>query len=283
MPIDWLPLCGTVLTLGVRHGLDADHLAAIDGLTRYNSEARPSLARWCGALFSLGHGGVVVLVAGFLGSAASAYTVPEWMQGFGAWVSIVCLIGLGCVNLWTVLRTPVDELVQLAGLRGTLLAQMTRTCQPLGIVALGSLFAVSFDTLGQAVLFSATAAHAGGVFGGIALGGLFMLGMMLVDGVNGAWVAQLLRARDHRARVASRAIGLLVTFLSFAVAGLGVFRYFSRDVDMAIGTRETVVGILLAAAVVVGIVILGNVGAENAGQGCQGNPDYLTTRRGSDT
>ena len=46
-----------------RHGFDADHLATIDGLTRYNARANPRLARMAGALFSLGHGVVVLLVA----------------------------------------------------------------------------------------------------------------------------------------------------------------------------------------------------------------------------
>ena len=47
----------------MRHGLDADHLATIDGLTRHNARANPASARFCGALFSLGHGLVACAVA----------------------------------------------------------------------------------------------------------------------------------------------------------------------------------------------------------------------------
>ncbi|MCC6609025.1 MAG: hypothetical protein IT515_05045 [Burkholderiales bacterium] len=57
LPHDWLALAALVFFLGVKHGLDPDHLVAIDGLTRFNSQADRRLARWCGALFSLGHGG----------------------------------------------------------------------------------------------------------------------------------------------------------------------------------------------------------------------------------
>jgi high-affinity nickel-transport protein len=254
--LDWLPLCGTVLALGMRHGLDADHLAAIDGLTRYNSRVGSRVARWCGSLFSIGHGGVVMLVAGTIGAAAISYSVPDWARAWGAWISIVFLVGIGLLNLRTVLSTPVDKMVPLAGARSVLLAGLTRTSRPLGIIAIGALFAVSFDTLSQAVFFSAIATRFGVASSGIALGALFMLGMMLVDGINGAWVARLLRCQDRRARLASRGIGLLVAILSFGVAVLGVVRYFSHDADMALDNREGIVGVALVLAVAVGIALI---------------------------
>jgi nickel/cobalt transporter (NiCoT) family protein len=37
-----------VFVLGLRHGLDADHLACIDGLTRYNWRMNSPIARWVG-------------------------------------------------------------------------------------------------------------------------------------------------------------------------------------------------------------------------------------------
>jgi len=49
------------LLLGMQHGLDPDHLAAIDGLTRFNARVNPARARWCGLWFSLGHGTLVTL------------------------------------------------------------------------------------------------------------------------------------------------------------------------------------------------------------------------------
>jgi high-affinity nickel-transport protein len=216
----------------MRHGLDADHLAAIDSLTRYNCESSPHLSRWCGVLFALGHGGVVMLVAGITGSAAMAYSVPAWLDGVGAWISIAFLVALGLLNLRTVIKTPAHEMVQLSGMRSALLLRLTRTCRPLGIAAIGALFAISFDSLSQAVLFSATAAHFGGASSAFVLGAIFTLGMATVDGLNGSWIARLLRQRDQRARSVSRALGLCVAILSFAVAILGALRYFSPDVDV---------------------------------------------------
>jgi high-affinity nickel-transport protein len=68
---DWFALLALALVLGLKHGLDADHLAAIDGLARYQLSLpcrRASVARWSGLLFSLGHGLVVMLVAGVAGA-----------------------------------------------------------------------------------------------------------------------------------------------------------------------------------------------------------------------
>jgi hypothetical protein len=56
LPAHWLALVAVVFLLGAQHGFDPDHLAAIDGLARFNAAARPRLARWSGLLFSLGHG-----------------------------------------------------------------------------------------------------------------------------------------------------------------------------------------------------------------------------------
>src|SRR2546423_14708068 len=63
----------------MRHGLDADHLAAIDGLTRFNAQSQPRLARLCGALFALGHGVLVIIVALAVGSLISG-GCPEYSK-----------------------------------------------------------------------------------------------------------------------------------------------------------------------------------------------------------
>ena len=41
-----------VFLLGIRHGLDADHLAFIDGQTRYNWRMGSRFAPWVGILIS---------------------------------------------------------------------------------------------------------------------------------------------------------------------------------------------------------------------------------------
>ena len=43
LPATWIALCALAFVLGLKHGFDADHLATIDGLTRYNARANPRL------------------------------------------------------------------------------------------------------------------------------------------------------------------------------------------------------------------------------------------------
>src|SRR5690242_21614220 len=117
LPTHWLPLAAVVFLLGLKHGLDPDHLAAIDGLTRFNAGRRPIVSRWSGLLFSAGHGVVVTLVAVTVATVATQWRVPTWLDGAGTWVSIAFLAVLGTANLVAVLRTPRGEMVRPVGLR----------------------------------------------------------------------------------------------------------------------------------------------------------------------
>jgi nickel/cobalt transporter (NiCoT) family protein len=237
--------------------MDADHLAAIDGLTRFNAEPRPALARWCGTLFSIGHGGVVILIAISAGETTTRYVLPGWARDFGDWVSIGFLILLGLLNLSLVRRTPPDDLVRPFGLRSRLLSRLTSTAHPIAMAGLGALFAVSLDTMTEASLFAATAARFGGWARTATLGGLFTLGMLLVDGVNGAWVAALLLRADHRARSASRLITVFVALMTLAVAALGILRYYSAASSEALESSGLYVGALLVLPVALCSLFLG--------------------------
>src|ERR1700757_1588696 len=114
------PLLGlalVALVLGMRHGVDADHLAAIDAMTRCNAQARPGLARRTGVWFSLGHGGVVMAVALAVAATAHAWNAPAWLEPFGAWASIAMLVLLGALNLVAWRRAAPGAAVALAGWR----------------------------------------------------------------------------------------------------------------------------------------------------------------------
>jgi high-affinity nickel-transport protein len=247
LPHEALPLVALAFVLGAKHGLDADHLAAVDGLTRYNAAERPGLARWCGVLFSLGHGAIVVGVAAAVGAAAERWVVPDWLEAAGAWISIVFLSVLGLLNLAAVLAAPPDALVRPVGLRGGWLGRVMRTSSPGAIMLVGALFAVSFDTMSQAALFALTASQVSEAALGVAAAGAFLLGMMVADGVNGIWIAAMLRNADRRARIATRVMGLAVAGMSFAVAALGAARLASPALADWTDGRELAIGLSVVA------------------------------------
>lgn len=229
MPQDWMGLVLVVFILGMKHGMDPDHIATIDGMTRFNAQRSPRLSRWSGFLFSLGHGAVVTLVAAIVATSASKWDAPLWLEDLGAWISIIFLLGLGFVNLREVFRAAPDQAVRPVGFKGRFLRRFTETSHPLVIAAVGAAFALSFDTVSQTALFALTASNLAGSLFSIALGILFMLGMMLTDGVNGLWVARLLRETSQRALIASRVMGLSIGFLSIAIACLGIGKYFAPE------------------------------------------------------
>lgn len=247
LPHDWIALMALVFALGLKHGLDADHLATIDGLTRFNSRTNPRLSRWCGFLFSLGHGAVVMVIAVAVGALARGWQVPEWVDDLGTWISVGFLTLLGLMNLAAVLNAQPDEVVKPVGMKGRLLGRFGRTANPAAIALVGALFALSFDTLSQAALFALTGTQVGGMGHSALLGLLFMAGMMVTDGVNGLWIARLLRRADQLACIASRVMGLTVAGLSLLVAAHGALRYFSPAVDSFSDGKELAFGLTAVA------------------------------------
>jgi high-affinity nickel-transport protein len=246
------PLVALAFVLGMKHGMDADHLATIDGLTRFNAAAgRKRLARFCGFLFSLGHGAVVCVVAVATSFLFQQGAVPIWMNDVGAWVSAFFLLSLGALNLYAVFTTPSDEMVQMVGLKGRWLGKLRHASHPVLIAMVGALFAFSFDTLSQAALFSTTATQYGGVAHALLLAGCFMCGMMLTDAANGLWISHLLRRADATARMASRIMGITVALLSLTVAALGLSRRFFPEASSWQEGRELFIG----AAIIVVIAV----------------------------
>jgi len=223
---DLLGLAVVVLLLGLRHGFDADHLAAIDALAYHNAEQRPRLARLSGVLFSLGHGLVVVAVAIGVSLVAQAWQAPRWLDAMGVWVSVVVLTSLALVNIAAVVKTPRHEAARLVGWRSGIFARPLRAGHPLMVVGVGVLFAVSFDTISQAALFAMTAAAYGGWRTALLLGAIFTTGMLLTDGLNGWLICRLVHHSERTARVASRAVALAVSGVGLLTAGLALATRF---------------------------------------------------------
>ncbi|MBS1190857.1 MAG: High-affinity nickel-transporter [Rhodocyclaceae bacterium] len=249
LPTDWLSFLILTFVLGMKHGFDADHLATIDGLTRFNARANPGLARYCGAFFSLGHGAVVVAIALGVSALAARWAVPQWFGTLGAVISIAFLFALGSLNLAAVLRAGPDEVVQPVGLKGRWLGRLRHAGHPALVALVGALFALSFDTLSQAAFFALAATQFGGWQHALMLALLFLLGMLVTDGVNGVWIARLIARADQMARVASRVMGLVVSGISLLVAAFGLAKLALPAVDAWSEGKELVFGFALVSII----------------------------------
>ena len=177
------------LVLGMRHGTDPDHLAAIDGLTRIRPRATN------GVYFALGHGLVVMLLAVGIG---------QLLAGRFAFVGPWSLILIGAMNLWKLLRGAPQVAVKTRPV----------IAQPF---LLGMLLAAGFETASQlSALILAGQANAW------LLGASFSCGMVLVDGMDGYLAASTQRIAatgQKRAKVASRLLGIVVVIFAFGLGG----------------------------------------------------------------
>lgn len=218
------------LVLGMRHGVDADHLAAIDAMTRCNAEARPALARRTGLWFSVGHGSVVVVVAFGVALGAHAWAAPDWLEPFGAWASIAMLALLGALNLAAWRRAAPGAAVALAGWRSSLFNGALRACSRRAVFGVGVLFAASFDTISQAALMAATGAASRGLAAVALLASAFVVGMIVTDGLNGWWVARLIQRPGAGAASASRVMCVAISAISLGIAALGAAAQLSPGV-----------------------------------------------------
>jgi high-affinity nickel-transport protein len=213
----WVTL-GLLTALGFRHGLDPDHIAAVDGLTRmrYRESAgkRPpvfGVARLAGFQFACGHSLNIFLVT--LVFYWQDFELPQWLESTGLWLSTAFLLWLAFANLrqcWlghphTHGTSPAQRLIMRV---------LGPLAHPLGV---GFAFAISFDALAQAGLMAAKGHELGG-FGVVLLLALgFGLGMVLADTANGWLTHTLVQRSEHLAQQAGRWMSGLVGVLALAV------------------------------------------------------------------
>lgn len=212
--------------LGVRHGFDLDHLATIDSMTRIVGPHR-NLSKVVGFLFSLGHGMVVILISLIVGHGFTPSYIPEWLNGLGDCISITFLFVFGSLTLWNVFQSPSTAPIPTS-LKNYLSRKLIKkNINPFYIVSIGILFAFSFDTVSQVVLFSLSAkAMAGFLFSGL-LGIVFMLGMMTSDGLNGLFVSTLIQRADRMSLLLSRMSGLIIASFSLIVGIMNCLKVYS--------------------------------------------------------
>ena len=273
LPDTWAALAGLVFLLGLKHGFDADHLATIDGLTRSNARAGRRFARYCGGLFSLGHGLVVVAIATIVGTVTNAWHTPAWLEVSGNAISIGFLVWLGLLNLRALRDAPADAAYAPVGLKAGLFGRLATTSHPLLVMGVGAFFALSFDTVSEAALFSLAAGRIGGIGAVVALGLVFTAGMLLTDAVNGLWIARLIRSADRRALVASRVMGAAIAIASLGVAGFSLARWLSPGFEAATNAMDGWLGLAVVATVGGGALVGGLLASRvKRGVGTATNP-----------
>ncbi len=203
--------------LGLRHGIEPDHIAAIDGLTLRAHDRGHGHAPWTGTLFALGHGLAVAMIAAAVGLLITFYPVPASVGSLLDWLPVVLLTLLGAWNLKVLLM---PGLYQPSSLRMKLIPGGLRARSDIwSIMAIGLVFALVVDTLVHISAWSVFATQQGGWFAGVLAGLLFALGMLVASTASSQLISGVLRRNTSPAALsrARRAIGWGVVVLSFGL------------------------------------------------------------------
>jgi nickel/cobalt transporter (NiCoT) family protein len=206
----------TAYTLGLRHALDADHIAAIDSTTRkFMAEGKRPLS--VGFFFSLGHSTVVFALAFLFSIGVRALAGPVENGGStlhgvtglvgttvsGAFLYLIAIVNL--VILASIVRVfrrmrhgdydeeEVETQLESTGLMNRFFGRFTRAVrEPWHMYPLGILFGLGFDTATEvALLFLAAGAASSGLpfYAILCLPVLFAAGMSLLDTLDGAFMS----------------------------------------------------------------------------------------------
>jgi high-affinity nickel-transport protein len=209
----------TVFVLGIRHGADPDHLAAIDGVTRNTYRRAPLLSRFVGTLFAGGHALMVLAISaliGFLGARLATH--GTLLETIGTWISIVVLVAIAAMNL-VQLRNGGYLGGMQGGVKTRLLPRALREgTNPWLAVPIGILFGFGFETSSQIATYAVAFAADAGVAGALLVGATFCAGMICTDTMDSVVVHRLVAFRSEALPSVMRVWILAVTALALIVA-----------------------------------------------------------------
>jgi nickel/cobalt transporter (NiCoT) family protein len=200
-----LGTCFLAYSFGLRHAVDADHIAAIDNATRkLMQEGKRPIA--LGLFFSLGHSTVVVLAT--IAVAATAATFKDELEGFhsiggmiGTSVSAAFLLIIAALNVFILVNVyktfqrvkrgesyvaeELDIMLAKSGFFARIFRRLFRMIErSWHMYPLGFLFGLGFDTATEIGLLGIAAAEGSNglpIWSILIFPALFTAGMTLID------------------------------------------------------------------------------------------------------
>jgi nickel/cobalt transporter (NiCoT) family protein len=214
----------TVFVLGLRHGADPDHIAAIDNVTRNAYVKTPLLSRFVGTLFAGGHSIMVLAISalvGLLGARFSAH--GALIETIGTWVSIVVLLLVAAMNV----RSLQAGGSRMFGAKTRLLPRRLReSSNALLAIPIGLLFGFGFETSSQIAAYAVVFGAEAGLLGALAVGAMFSVGMICTDTLDSVLVHRLMSYRSTELPKIMRVWIASVTILAVVVAVYEVAQVF---------------------------------------------------------
>ncbi|GAB2460859.1 hydrolase [Xylanimonas ulmi] len=271
-----LALVGTAYLLGLRHALDADHIAVIDSATR-RLTTRGLPAGAMGLWFSLGHSTVVLVatVAGWAGlrwlAAGAAQSAVDALARVGTVSAAVVLSALAVVNgvtWWRQLRSAAPVRPGPSGVLTPLLRRLTaRGSRASGLFPVGLMMGLGLDTASSVTLLVLAAGAEASAWSALAAPLAFAAGMSLLDTFDGVLMSQAYGFAAHGSPAARRRYNLTVTGVCVSAASvIGALLWAGLAADTwpgaaalgrlgAVDTTAVGVGLVLVLALAWGVAL----------------------------
>ncbi len=227
-------LLGAALLLGLQHGIDWDHIAAITDITGAITEPRRGFL--LGTLYALGHAVVVATIGLF--AVLAGMQLPEWVDGFmepfvgaslvflGLWILFSLLRHGGQFQMrsrWMLLFDGIRMLWNWVsgGLGGASHPHATQTASTYGArtaLAVGVLHGIGAETPSQVLLFLAATGAGGQLVGSIVVL-TFVVGLVISNSaITIISIFGYARARQHTRFFMG--VGALTAIFSLGIGGL---------------------------------------------------------------
>jgi high-affinity nickel-transport protein len=275
-----LPSAFLAYTLGLRHAVDADHIAAIDNTTRkFMAEGQRPVA--VGFFFSLGHSTIVVALTVLIAISAQIISSMPAIQEVGGLigtaVSATFLLIIGFINLIVLIdifkmfrkvsaggeydEEGLEDYLNNRGLLARLFRPMLRMIsKSWHMYPLGVLFGLGFDTasevglLGLAATSGATGVPAQYI---LILPVLFAAGMSLVDTTDGVLMLGAYGwafIKPIRKLYYNLNITLVSVLIAFVIGGIEVLSIIGEKFNLHGGVWDWVAGLNFE---LIGVAIIG--------------------------
>jgi nickel/cobalt transporter (NiCoT) family protein len=264
-----LPTAFLAYTFGLRHAVDADHIAAIDNSTRklMQDGQRPVAV---GLFFSLGHSTVVVALTVLVAISAGIISdIPAAQQIgglIGTAVSGTFLIVIGIINLVVLLdiyrmfrqvsaggsysEESLEDFLNNRGLLARLLRPMLKIIRKSWhMYPLGVLFGLGFDTASEVALLGLAVTSGAGhlpIALILVLPAIFAAGMSTIDATDGilmlgayGWAY----VKPIRKLYYNLNITLVSVIIAFVVGGIEILSIVADEFGLTGGIWDFVTGV----------------------------------------
>jgi high-affinity nickel-transport protein len=232
----------------MRHGIDPDHLAIINGIN-LNNHANGRSSIWSGLFFSLGLGITVTLIGVFLIEFKNGAQSFATIVRFTEWIPILLLLFTGLYGCYTLFGK--KEKKEHEHQYQKIISVFTNSKSlSLKLFLTGLFFALIFDTSTQvaawAIIGDDNSQHS--YFVAIFIGISFTAGMMISDTLNGLFFYQILKEKNSRFNL-KLLLSLLLILSSLLIGSIQLLEKLGYSIEIS-DQQKLIWGLCMMTAIV---------------------------------